>query len=130
MINGFEVDYARFNALKTVATTTPSAFEHIRFGDLHITRDQTRAESYYNRILGLTEASTAGLNDALSWIHDGTEPESSVRVDVGAQNNVGDTLRHLGFQNIDAPMWCGMTSAYTPVPTPSDGLASSTAIGW
>jgi hypothetical protein len=111
MINRFEVDYARFNALKTVATATPSAFEHIRFGDLYVTRDQARSDSYYNRILGLTKASTPGLNDALSWIHDDTEPQSSVRVDVEAQSDVGDTLRHLGFQNVDTLIWLHAVSS-------------------
>lgn len=105
MINGFEVEYARFNALKTFATTSPSAFEHIRLGDLYITRDQARPDSYYNRILGPTTMSAPGLNYALSWIHDGTEPESSIRIDIEADNQVADTLRNLGFQHVDSLIW-------------------------
>jgi GNAT superfamily N-acetyltransferase len=110
MINGFEVDYARFNALKTVATATPSAFEHIRLGGLYVTRDQARPDSYYNRILGLTTASDPGLSDALSWIHDGIDPGVSVRIDIEADTEVADTevadtVRQLGFQHVDTLIW-------------------------
>jgi hypothetical protein len=105
VVNGFEVDYARFNALKTLETSAPSRFEHTLFGDLVVTRDLARPDSYYNRILGLGARPTPNLDRAISWIQDGAAPGSGVRVDVEAQNGAADTLRGLGFEHVDTLIW-------------------------
>jgi len=104
-IDQVEVAYAQFNALKTLETSAPSRFEHTRFGDLVVTRDHTRPDSYYNRILGLTSDSLSDLDPAILWIQDGTATASNVRIDVETENDVGDTLGNLGFDNVDALIW-------------------------
>ncbi len=76
-LNNIEVAYAKFNADKTVSVLEPSAFEVQRFGSLVVTRDRTRPDAYYHRIVGLTSTSLGDLDAALAFLG-----AAAARVDV------------------------------------------------
>lgn len=87
-----DVDYARFNAHRTVSDFRPSEFRVERFGDLTATVDPARADQpYYNRVVGIRPDAVAQLTDALDMYNDiGIEP----RVDL-VSNSAPDAVEYL-----------------------------------
>jgi hypothetical protein len=98
------VEYARFNSCKTLGDARPSAFAVDRVGSLVVTRDPARAASYYNRILGLGNASLPRLDEALAKL----PADSSWRIDLDMENSsallVG-RLDELGFRRAHRLVW-------------------------
>ena len=81
-LDEIEVDYARFNAAKTLGTLEPSGFEVERVGGLVATRDRARGDAYYNRILGVDVANADHVDAAVDWIRAGTGAEKPIRIDI------------------------------------------------
>ena len=98
-----DVEYARFNALKTVNDGRPSLFRVIPLGPLTVTRDPNRGDSYYQRVLGLTEESLPRLDDALEALR--SAPAVRLDVEESASETVRSALRERGFAPAHRLTW-------------------------
>lgn len=116
-----EIEYAAFNALKTVGDARESRFETRRSGGLWVTCDPHRAATYYNRVLGLTKANLADLPGAVGMLR-----QVECRVDVLSSevDACEKTLRSLGFRRTGGLLWLSGTP---PVADGADAGAGADA---
>lgn len=122
-IDEIEIEYARFNAMKTVSSLAPSQFEDARMGGLDVTRDPARNDGYYNRILGLDIDTIPLVDDALSFIGSGP-----VRVDLASSSlQIEQELARRHFVRGESFVWLHATRKRTAA-TADDADLSSTVV--
>lgn len=125
-----ELVYSKYNAEKTLSATEASAFECQRFEGLDVTRDEGRADPYYNRIVRLpADTPPTALQRALDFLD-----ERSARVEVpltstsmvtsGAHRKI---LQSCGFSRSDDVAWW-VAQRRTPEDAASDADASSSVL--
>ncbi|GJM45538.1 MAG: hypothetical protein DHS20C21_23800 [Gemmatimonadota bacterium] len=111
------MEYARFNALKTVSDARESTFSVENVGPLTVTQDRSREPSYYNRIVGCTGDALPWLDRALEHLGDGT---STLRIDVDMQelDAVAPALRERGFAPGQELIWLASRTGRRPCAAP------------
>lgn len=117
-----DVEYARFNAEKTMADAGPSAFAAKELGPLTVTTDTLREGTYYNRILGLTSASVDWLDRGLEAF---TDRAPCPRIDVDrAEHQLAFALRTRGFNPRYGLLWFAAETSPQTVSAPVRRLDS------
>ncbi len=98
-----DVDYAAFNALKTISDVRESEFRDLRVGGVAVTRDDCRGPGYYNRIV-LREAISAGALDQAMEVLEGCQ---CIRVDMPGELSgvMASMLAERGFAQSSRLLW-------------------------
>ncbi len=65
IVANLDLEFAQFNAARTIVDPRPSRFAVHRAGPLAVTTDRARSAAYYNRILGLSESTVPSLEEAI-----------------------------------------------------------------
>ncbi len=99
-----DVEYAAFNASRTMGDARESSFERIEVGPLTVTRDRARPAAYYNRILGCTPDTLSWLDRALEHFE---EDGHALRVDLDIRHQppLDAPLRDRGFVSDHELLW-------------------------
>lgn len=99
-----DVVYARYNALKTFSDVRESQFINQSVGPFVMTKDATRSDSYYNRILGLNRYNIDQLSEVMNCFPPSAQ---ALRVDIPAAEAavVREQLCQLGFQQTETISW-------------------------
>lgn len=99
-----DLEYARFNAERTVGDPRPSAFAELGVGPLTVTVDPARDGTYYNRVLGLDRRSVAWLDRALAHF-EGRGPAPRIDVDERDLAHLEAPLAERGFEAFGGLVW-------------------------
>lgn len=114
-LQALDLAYARFNASRTLGDVRESQFRIEPFGTAIATIDANRRATYYNRIVGLNEATLDTL-DAMLALHADAGTESRVDAAEQASAAVEAALRARGFQPSLRLAWL---EAASPFPDPA-----------
>ncbi len=111
------MEYAQFNAGKTVSDARPSLFTVVEVGPLTVTTDRARNETYYQRILGLSPSTLPWLDRALEFF-EGREPAPRIDIDMRELQSLEEPLRSRGFAAGDEIIWLASRRSPGPPPMP------------
>ncbi|MFC1853413.1 GNAT family N-acetyltransferase [candidate division CSSED10-310 bacterium] len=103
-LSALDVEYARFNAEKSVATSDRSLFSVVEVGPLTVTTDRAREATYYNRIIGCSLTTLPWLDRALE-LFDGWAFAPRIDVDIQEIQSLELSLQRRGFVSRQQLIW-------------------------